>query len=159
MPGASSRISKRSTPSRTPSSRTRSPPVNSTFSENIASRATPSFGIRRRLSEISSAFDDIEQLRIRIDQGQVSIEGRIRDVLRFIGRNTKYVEGDYLPRHGQGGGGSDNSGTEEGTAEDAFRFVLTREEFLDLFLDDLELPDLAKRALADAESERPQRAG
>ena len=37
--------------------------------------------------------------------------------------------------------------------------MLSREEFLDLFLDDLELPDLAKRALAEAESERPQRAG
>jgi hypothetical protein len=47
--------------------------------------------IRRRLSEISSAFDDIEQLRIRIDQGQVSIEGRIRDVLRFIGRNPATI--------------------------------------------------------------------
>src|SRR6266446_9470444 len=83
--------------------------------------------------------------------------GGIRDMV--LPGNSKYVEGDYLPRQGQGGGGSDNSGAEEGTAEDAFRFVLTREEFLDLFLDDLELPDLAKRALAEAESERPQRAG
>jgi hypothetical protein len=82
--------------------------------------------------------------------------GGIRDMVL---PGNKYVEGDYLPRQGQGGGGSDNLGAGEGTAEDAFRFVLTREEFLDLFLDDLELPDLAKRALAEAESERPQRAG
>ena len=34
--------------------------------------------------------------------------------------------------------------------EDAFRFVLTREEFLDLFLDDLELPEMAKRRLVEA---------
>src|ERR1700678_3339680 len=83
--------------------------------------------------------------------------GGVRDMV--LPGNTKYVEGDYLPRGDEGGAGSDNSGAEEGTAEDAFRFVLTREEFLDLFLDDLELPDLAKRALAEAESERPQRAG
>ena len=38
-------------------------------------------------------------------------------------------------------------------------FVLTREEFLDLFLDDLELPDLAKRRLAEAEHEATRRAG
>jgi uncharacterized sporulation protein YeaH/YhbH (DUF444 family) len=31
--------------------------------------------------------------------------------------------------------------------------VLSRDEFVDLFLDDLELPDLAKRKLAEAESE------
>src|SRR6202030_1585200 len=43
--------------------------------------------------------------------------------------------------------------------EDDFRFVLSRDEFVDLFLDDLELPDLAKRKLAAAESEGIQRAG
>ncbi len=40
-----------------------------------------------------------------------------------------------------------------------FRFVLSREEFLDLFLDDLELPDLAKRRLAEVEHEGIRRAG
>ncbi len=40
-----------------------------------------------------------------------------------------------------------------------FRFVLTREEFLDLFLDDLELPDLAGCGLAEAEHEGIRRAG
>ena len=47
----------------------------------------------------------------------------------------------------------------EGDSEDAFRFVLSRDEFVDLFLDDLELPDLAKRKLAEAESEGLRRAG
>ena len=37
--------------------------------------------------------------------------------------------------------------------------MLTREEFLDLFLDDLELPDLAKRRLAVMETEGLRRAG
>jgi hypothetical protein len=47
--------------------------------------------IRKRLSEISASFDDIERLRVRIDQGQVGIEGRIRDILRFIGRNPATI--------------------------------------------------------------------
>ena len=38
------------------------------------------------------------------------------------------------------------------TGEDDFRFALSRDEFLDLFLDDLELPDLAKRRVVDSES-------
>ena len=68
--------------------------------------------------------------------------------------NKKFVEGDMLPRSGQGGGaGAPRPG--EGDGEDAFRFVLSREEFLDLFLDDLELPDLAKRKLAEVEQRRP----
>jgi hypothetical protein len=47
--------------------------------------------IRKRLAEISTSFDDIERLRLRIDQGQVGIEGRIRDILRFIGRNPATI--------------------------------------------------------------------
>jgi uncharacterized sporulation protein YeaH/YhbH (DUF444 family) len=62
-----------------------------------------------------------------------------------------------LPRSGQGGGKAGGPG--EGDSEDAFRFVLSREEFVDLFLDDLELPDLAKRKLAEVESEGIRRAG
>src|SRR4029077_16309504 len=50
-------------------------------------------------------------------------------------------------------------GPGEGDSEDAFRFVLTREEFLDFFLDDLELPDLAKRTLTETEAEGIRRAG
>lgn len=71
--------------------------------------------------------------------------------------NKKFVEGDVIPRPRQGSGRGREAG--EGDAEDAFRFVLTREEFLDLFLDDLELPDLAKRRLAEAEHEGLRRAG
>ena len=47
------------------------------------------------------------------------------------------------------GGGADGEG------EDDFRFVLSREEFLDLFLEDLELPDLVKRRLDDGRDARP----
>jgi uncharacterized sporulation protein YeaH/YhbH (DUF444 family) len=71
--------------------------------------------------------------------------------------NKKFVEGDVLPRSGEGS--RKPTGAGEGDSEDAFRFVLSRDEFVDLFLDDLELPDLAKRKLAEAESEGLQRAG
>jgi uncharacterized sporulation protein YeaH/YhbH (DUF444 family) len=71
--------------------------------------------------------------------------------------NKKFGEGDILPRSGEGGGNSQDGGGGDG--EDAFRFVLSREEFLDLFLDDLELPDLAKRKLAEVEFEGIRRAG
>jgi len=72
--------------------------------------------------------------------------------------NKKFVEGDMLPRSGGGGGGRPTE-PGEGDSEDAFRFVLNRDEFVDLFLDDLELPELTKRRLADVESEGLHRAG
>ncbi|MFG5117972.1 YeaH/YhbH family protein [Methylorubrum sp. POS3] len=76
--------------------------------------------------------------------------------------NKTYVEGDRIerpPGGGGGGGGAGEGGDGSENSEDAFHFVLTREEFLDLFLEDLELPDLAKRRLAIVETEGLRRAG
>ena len=83
-------------------------------------------------------------------------EGGTRDMV--LPGNKKFVEGDVLPRSGEGSGGRPTK-PGEGDGEDAFRFVLSRDEFVDLFLDDLELPDLAKRKLAETESEGLRRAG
>jgi hypothetical protein len=75
--------------------------------------------------------------------------------------NKEYVEGDLIERprgdgEGEGGGGQVGRGDSQ---EDAFRFILTRDEFLSIFLDDLELPDLAKRRVAHTEKEGLRRAG
>jgi hypothetical protein len=82
-------------------------------------------------------------------------QGGTRDLV--LPGNTKFVEGDILPRSNQGGGNPSEPG--DGDGEDAFRFELSRDEFVDLFLDDLELPDLAKRKLAETEAEGRRRAG
>jgi len=72
--------------------------------------------------------------------------------------NRKFVEGDTISRRSEGGGGSSRDGG-EGEGADAFRFALTRQEFLDLCMDDLEFPDMAKRRPADVEHEGVWRAG
>ena len=90
-----------------------------------------------------------------MDEPRFRREGGTRDMV--LPGNKKFIEGDILPRPNQGGG--KGSGPGEGDSEDAFRFVLSRDEFVDLFLDDLELPDLAKRKLTQVESEGIQRAG
>jgi uncharacterized sporulation protein YeaH/YhbH (DUF444 family) len=84
-------------------------------------------------------------------------EGGIRDMV--LPGNKKFVEGDWLPRSGEGAGGRGSGQAGSGDSEDAFRFVLSRDEFIDMFLDDLELPDLAKRKLASVEGEGIRRAG
>ncbi len=98
--------------------------------------------------EVSIPLDGTNEPRFRRSAGT-------RD--HVLPGNKKFIEGDILPRSGESGGRPKEAG--EGDSEDAFRFVLTREEFLDLFLDDLELPDLAKRKLAEAEHEGIRRAG
>ena len=98
--------------------------------------------------EVSIPLDGMNEPRFRR-------EGGTRDMV--LPGNKKFVEGDMLPRSGEGR--RKGSGAGEGDSEDAFRFVLSRDEFVDLFLDDLELPDLAKRKLAEVESEGIRRAG
>ena len=76
---------------------------------------------------------------------------------RVFPGNKDYLEGDRIPRPAGGSGSGSQAGTGDG--EDNFRFVLSREEFLELFLDDLELPDLAKRKLTGEDASALRRAG
>ena len=74
--------------------------------------------------------------------------------------NKKYLQGDTIPKEKSGGGGGGGSeGSADGKGEDDFRFVLSQDEYLDLFFEDLELPDLAKKTLASTESFSIHRAG
>jgi len=83
--------------------------------------------------------------------------GGIRDHL--LPGNKEYIAGDTIQRPPSGGGGSGNEGSPDGEGEDDFRFALSRDEFVDLFLEDLELPDLAKRRVVNAEAPVWHRAG
>lgn len=73
--------------------------------------------------------------------------------------NKEYAEGDRISRPQGQSGGRGSEGSPEGEGQDDFRFALTHEEFVDLFLEDLELPDLAKRKVADTENLTWHRAG
>ena len=127
--------------------------------------------LRRAKSLVQRAVrDSLKDRSIKdLDQeGEVSIQrGEIHEPTLHRGRtggnrdhilpgNKKYVEGDELPRPS---GGGDGTGGFQGEGEDEFRFMLTREEFLDLFLDDLELPELAKKRLTTGDAQGVRQAG
>ena len=73
--------------------------------------------------------------------------------------NKEFTTGDRLrkPPSGQGGGGKDAS--DSGDGEDNFSFTLTQEEFLDIFFEDLELPNLVKTSLKEMTAWKWRRAG
>ncbi|MEJ1160920.1 YeaH/YhbH family protein [Prosthecomicrobium sp. N25] len=104
--------------------------------------------------EVTIPADDIREPSFR--RGST---GGHRDFV--LPGNREYVEGDEIerPQGGGGGRGGGQAGQGGEDSEDEFRFVLSREEFLDLFLEDLELPDLAKRKLAVTEVKTMRRAG
>jgi uncharacterized protein len=85
-------------------------------------------------------------------------DGGVRDVV--VPGNKEYVEGDRIKKpEKEGGEGGGSDGSPDGEGQDDFAFVLSRDEFLDIFLDDLELPDLIKKKLKQTESTTPTRAG
>ncbi|MES2535466.1 MAG: YeaH/YhbH family protein [Pseudomonadota bacterium] len=74
--------------------------------------------------------------------------------------NTDYLKGDRVQRpKGGGGSGSGKAGNSEETSEDDFVFELSREEFMNYFFEDLELPNMVKTQLTTTTDFKSQRAG
>jgi len=74
--------------------------------------------------------------------------------------NDRFSTGEQVdrPQGGRGGQGSGQA-SKEGEGLDEFMFTLTKDEFLDLFFDELALPNLVKQHLARVEQYRRVRAG
>lgn len=75
--------------------------------------------------------------------------------------NDQFSSGDQINRPPGGGGSGSGKGkaSKDGEGEDDFVFNLSREEFLDVFFDDLALPNLVKTQLARIHEYKSQRAG
>ena len=85
--------------------------------------------------------------------------GGIRDVVHP--GNQEYLRGDRIkrPQGGQGGGSGKGQASDQGEGEDDFSFVLSKEEFLQVFFEDLALPHLVRTQLADVPEWKSHRAG
>jgi len=74
--------------------------------------------------------------------------------------NQEYQKGDQFNRpRGGGGNGRGKAGNSEQPSEDDFIFELSREEFMNYFFEDLELPNMVKTQLAQTVDFKQQRAG
>jgi uncharacterized sporulation protein YeaH/YhbH (DUF444 family) len=75
--------------------------------------------------------------------------------------NKEYVRGDRIERPKGGGGGGSGSGqaSDSGEGEDDFVFSLSKEEFMQVFFDDLALPHLIRTQLAETPEWKSHRAG
>jgi len=73
--------------------------------------------------------------------------------------NTDFITGDKIKRPEGGAGGQGGKASDSGEGDDDFAFQLSREEFLELFFEDLALPDLVKTQLAKMVDFNSVRAG
>lgn len=131
--------------------------------------------IRRYKSQLKKAVADVAgdsslsdvsgggKVKVRIPLKEVSeptfVFGQGGNTERVVPGNRDFVPGDHIPRPkgGQGQGGGNQAG--QGGGDDAFTFVLSREEFLNLYFDDLELPELLKREISRTTTWKSRNAG
>jgi uncharacterized protein len=74
--------------------------------------------------------------------------------------NKEYVRGDRIERPaGGGGGGGGGQASDSGEGDDDFVFHLSKEEFMQVFFDDLALPNLTRTTLAETPEFKTHRAG
>jgi uncharacterized sporulation protein YeaH/YhbH (DUF444 family) len=112
---------------------------------------------RRRISDVGAD----EEVKVRV-------AGTSEPAFRGAGgADGDYVlpgtgtlnRGDRIPKPQGGGGGRGREAADSGGGEDSFEFTLTREEFLDCFFEELELPRLTRTELGEAMLSKPRRAG
>jgi uncharacterized sporulation protein YeaH/YhbH (DUF444 family) len=130
--------------------------------------------LRRAKAEIREAIkDSLKTRKVSEAEGseKVTIRSKsLREPSFSMGRNTgsrdyvlpgneQYQVGDEIPKPQGGGGGRGSEGSPDGEGQDEFTFTLTKEEFLDLFFDDLKLPNLIKVKLKDLKAPKTARAG
>jgi len=119
-------------------------------------RAVADTVARRRVADVDSG----EEVKVRVDGTEepgfaVLPDGEHDYVLPGPGTLGR---GDRI-RKPQRGGEAAGRKAGRGSGQDAFEFTLTRDEFLNYFLDELELPRLVRTSLTQDKLSRPRRAG
>ena len=86
-------------------------------------------------------------------------QGGVREIVHP--GNREYVSGDRIarPKGGQGGGSGKGQASDSGEGEDDFVFALSKEEFMQVFFEDLALPHLIRTQLAEVPEWKYHRAG
>jgi len=105
-----------------------------------------------RGDEISIPRKDVSEPQFRHGHG-----GRQQ---RILPGNKEFITGDRIARPSGGGGGSGGgNASDSGEGMDEFVFELSQQEFLDFMFEDLELPNLTKKQLKDADAYKLVRGG
>ncbi len=73
--------------------------------------------------------------------------------------NKDFVSGDLIKRPPKSSGGQGSNASDSGDGEDGFVFEISKEEFLELFFEDLALPNLVKTQIAKVPAFKMVRAG
>ncbi|GLQ75473.1 YeaH/YhbH family protein [Vibrio penaeicida] len=88
-------------------------------------------------------------------QGQGGVRERVHP------GNDQFITGDKIerPKGGQGGGSGEGDASADGEGQDDFVFQISKDEYLDILFEDLELPNLQKNQINKITEWKTHRAG
>jgi uncharacterized sporulation protein YeaH/YhbH (DUF444 family) len=115
---------------------------------------------KRKVSQVEGSEKiTIRSKSVREPAFSHSRDGGNRDMV--LPGNKDYKAGDQIPKPqgGGGGGGGGGKASPDGEGQDDFVFTLSKDEFLDVFFEDLKLPNLVKTQIKDMKTPALQRAG
>jgi len=122
--------------------------IKKAISEQISRRSITDID---RGESVSIPTRDISEPSFRKDKGGVQ-EG-------VYPGNKEFAPGDRIKRPLNQGQGKGRHASDSGEGEDEFSFEISRDEYLDLLFDDLELPNLQKNQLRKMTRSKTVRAG
>ena len=112
---------------------------------------------KRKVSEVDSG----QQISIStksLREPSFSLDGKVGSRDFVLPGNQDFSVGDTIAKP-PAGGGSGSKGSRDAAGDDDFVFTLSRDEFLDLFFEDLKLPNLVKVQLKSLNATKLARAG
>jgi uncharacterized sporulation protein YeaH/YhbH (DUF444 family) len=130
--------------------------------EGQIKKALPDIVKGTNVKDLTSSKDRVKIPVKGINEPQFTYDKDSGDKRSVHPGNKEYEEGDLIkkPNGGGGGGSGPGKGSNDPTVgEDEFSVSISREEFLDYFFADLELPDLVKKHLNSIVDFKQKRAG
>ena len=123
-------------------------------------KAMPNIIKNNNVKDLTSSKKGVQIPIKGINEPQFSYDGKSGDKKHVHPGNKEYIPGDKIrkPREGEGEGVQKGS-NDPTITEDDFVITISREEFLDYFFDDLELPDMIKKHLNSVVDFKQKRAG
>ncbi len=106
-----------------------------------------------RARKVKISTQGTSEPRFRLDPA----EGGERDFV--LPGNREYTPGDEIKKPPSGAGGGGKDAALSGDGEDDFEFTMTQDEILDIFFEDLELPNLVRTTLKETTQRNWRRAG
>ena len=129
--------------------------------EDQIKKALPDIVKNTNVKDLTSSNGNIKVPVKGIGEPQFQYDKDSGDKKHVHPGNKEYTQGDTIekPKGGQGKGKGQKGSKDGDPTEDEFSVTISREEFLDYFFADLELPDMVKKHLNSIVDFKQKRAG